>query len=286
MAAGAGVARPILAGGARAARLAARTARGYNPTVPPRNIGRPASAGATRRPRLPRTGLTLARGILVLAIALVVALVRARRRLPRRPRQPRARAGARRDDRPRAAVGRLPRAARSRRRCRARAPPRPSPPPRRRRRRARAAHPQPRRRDRRAAPRARRPRRGARAAARLRRRAPPPARASSPHARAETARYRQIVVDLENNAPPPLLDGPGAPDDLKLIVGVGPVLERMLHQLGITTYRQIARWTERDIDEFDARLPEFPGPHPARRLGHAGARAAPEQVRRAAAGPR
>ena len=78
-------------------------------------------------------------------------------------------------------------------------------------------------------------------------------------ARASTARYRQLCVDLEDNAPPPLLGGPGAPDDLKLIVGVGPVLERMLHQLGITTYRQIARWTERDIDDFDARLPEFPG---------------------------
>ena len=51
----------------------------------------------------------------------------------------------------------------------------------------------------------------------------------------------------------------GAPDDLKLIVGVGPVLERMLYHLGITTYRQIARWTERDIDDFDAKLPEFPG---------------------------
>ena len=78
-------------------------------------------------------------------------------------------------------------------------------------------------------------------------------------ARGEAARYRQIVVDLENNAPPPLLDGPGSPDDLKLIVGVGPVLERMLQQLGIGSYRQIARWTERDIDEFDARLAEFPG---------------------------
>jgi predicted flap endonuclease-1-like 5' DNA nuclease len=77
--------------------------------------------------------------------------------------------------------------------------------------------------------------------------------------RAEAARYRQLVVDLENDAPPPLLDSPGAPDDLKLIVGVGPVLERMLQQLGISRYRQIARWSERDIDEFDARLPEFPG---------------------------
>ena len=76
--------------------------------------------------------------------------------------------------------------------------------------------------------------------------------------RGETARYRELVVDLENNAPPPFF-GPGAPDDLKLIVGVGPVLERMLQQLGVTTYRQIARWSEHDIDEFDAKLPEFPG---------------------------
>jgi predicted flap endonuclease-1-like 5' DNA nuclease len=75
----------------------------------------------------------------------------------------------------------------------------------------------------------------------------------------ETARYRQIVIDIERNAPPPLLDAPGAPDDLKLIVGVGPALERMLYQLGVTNYRQIARWSEHDIDEIDARLAEFPG---------------------------
>jgi predicted flap endonuclease-1-like 5' DNA nuclease len=76
--------------------------------------------------------------------------------------------------------------------------------------------------------------------------------------RGDTARYRQLVVDLESDAPPPFF-GAVAPDDLKLIVGVGPVLERMLQQLGITTYRQIALWTEHDIDEFDAKLPEFPG---------------------------
>jgi predicted flap endonuclease-1-like 5' DNA nuclease len=78
-------------------------------------------------------------------------------------------------------------------------------------------------------------------------------------AHAQTARYRQIVVDLENDAPPPILGERGSPDDLKLIVGIGPVLERMLQQLGIATYRQIARWSERDIDEMDARLHEFPG---------------------------
>ena len=78
-------------------------------------------------------------------------------------------------------------------------------------------------------------------------------------ARSETARYRQVVVDIENDAPPPILGERGSPDDLKLIVGIGPVLERMLQQLGVATYRQIARWTERDIDDMDARLPEFPG---------------------------
>ncbi len=75
----------------------------------------------------------------------------------------------------------------------------------------------------------------------------------------ETARYREIVVDLEDNALPMLLDGTRAPDDLKLIVGVGPVLERMLHKLGVNSYQQIARWNVRDIDAMDAKLPEFPG---------------------------
>jgi predicted flap endonuclease-1-like 5' DNA nuclease len=113
--------------------------------------------------------------------------------------------------------------------------------------------------------------------------APPAATATSPHAcaacahansldddraglfralaeaRADTARYRQVVVDLERNAPPPLLDAPGTPDDLKLIVGVGPALERMLYQMGIGTYREIARLSERQIDEIEARLAEFPG---------------------------
>jgi predicted flap endonuclease-1-like 5' DNA nuclease len=79
------------------------------------------------------------------------------------------------------------------------------------------------------------------------------------NARADNARYRQLVIDIENNAPPPILSGAAGPDDLKLIVGVGPVLERMLHNLGVMSFQQIAQWSERDIDEFDARLPEFPG---------------------------
>ena len=78
-------------------------------------------------------------------------------------------------------------------------------------------------------------------------------------ARGEAAHFRALVVDIENNTPPPLLTGPHTPDDLKLIVGIGPILERMLFQLGISTYGQIARMSDRDIDALDARLPEFPG---------------------------
>ena len=77
--------------------------------------------------------------------------------------------------------------------------------------------------------------------------------------RADNARYRRLVIDIENNAPPPILSSGTGPDDLKLIVGIGPVLERMLHNLGVMTFQQIARWTDRDVAEFDARLPEFPG---------------------------
>jgi predicted flap endonuclease-1-like 5' DNA nuclease len=78
-------------------------------------------------------------------------------------------------------------------------------------------------------------------------------------ARLDTARYRDLVIDLENNALPALLDGPTMFDDLKLVVGIGPVLERMLHRLGVSTFRQIAQWSDREIDEIDAKLPEFPG---------------------------
>jgi len=78
-------------------------------------------------------------------------------------------------------------------------------------------------------------------------------------ARAETACWRQIVVDIERNAPPPLLDAPGTPDDLKLIVGIGPAIERVLYRSGIGTYRQIARLTEREIDAIEDTLAEFHG---------------------------
>ncbi|MFV0383104.1 hypothetical protein [Paracoccus sp. (in: a-proteobacteria)] len=40
------------------------------------------------------------------------------------------------------------------------------------------------------------------------------------------------------------------PDDLKLIKGVGPKLEELLHENGVTGFAQIATWTDADIDRF------------------------------------
>jgi NADH-quinone oxidoreductase subunit E len=43
-------------------------------------------------------------------------------------------------------------------------------------------------------------------------------------------------------------------DDLKLIKGVGPELERLLHQLGVFHFRQIADWTPEEVAWVDGNL--------------------------------
>ena len=43
-------------------------------------------------------------------------------------------------------------------------------------------------------------------------------------------------------------------DDLKLLSGVGPALEKKLHENGVTSFAQIAAWGEAEIAEFDEKL--------------------------------
>jgi large subunit ribosomal protein L21 len=43
-------------------------------------------------------------------------------------------------------------------------------------------------------------------------------------------------------------------DDLKLLSGVGPALEKKLHEAGVTSFAQIAAWTADDIAEMDEKL--------------------------------
>jgi predicted flap endonuclease-1-like 5' DNA nuclease len=45
-----------------------------------------------------------------------------------------------------------------------------------------------------------------------------------------------------------------APDDLRQIYGIGPKYERLLHEAGITTYAQIAGWTDDDVEQVAVTL--------------------------------
>ncbi|WP_439124310.1 50S ribosomal protein L21 [Marivita sp.] len=43
-------------------------------------------------------------------------------------------------------------------------------------------------------------------------------------------------------------------DDLKQLSGVGPALEKKLIEAGVTSFAQIAAWTEADVEEFGEKL--------------------------------
>jgi predicted flap endonuclease-1-like 5' DNA nuclease len=51
----------------------------------------------------------------------------------------------------------------------------------------------------------------------------------------------------------------GEADDLKRIKGVATVMEKMLHDIGVYYFWQVAEWTEADVAHADAQLPRFKG---------------------------
>jgi len=55
-------------------------------------------------------------------------------------------------------------------------------------------------------------------------------------------------------AKPAKTEAPAGADDLKKLSGVGPALEKKLHEAGITTFAQIAAWTDADVAEIDTQL--------------------------------
>ncbi len=67
-----------------------------------------------------------------------------------------------------------------------------------------------------------------------------------------TARVAEIAVRTAG-------EGPAADDDLKRVHGIGPKLERLLKDMGITSYRQIAAFRDDDITYVAAAIEAFPG---------------------------
>ncbi|AJE48158.1 hypothetical protein [Celeribacter indicus] len=61
--------------------------------------------------------------------------------------------------------------------------------------------------------------------------------------------------------PDNLRDAPreGGPDDLRVIRGVGPKLEAVLHEMGVYHYDQIAAWGPADVAYMDENLKGFKG---------------------------
>ena len=72
----------------------------------------------------------------------------------------------------------------------------------------------------------------------------------------------QMVQTLEEGSwrpPRQYAIAPDETDDLKHIYGVGPVVEKTLHSLGVYQFKQVALWSTDDIKFFDSQLHDFRG---------------------------
>jgi len=83
--------------------------------------------------------------------------------------------------------------------------------------------------------------------------------AARPAAKKEAAPKAASAEAAADEAPAvaaPLFKAPkGEPDDLVVIKGIGPVAAGQLREQGITTFAQLAKLTEKDIEKIDAHMP-------------------------------
>ncbi|WP_374406150.1 hypothetical protein [Pelagerythrobacter sp.] len=87
----------------------------------------------------------------------------------------------------------------------------------------------------------------------------PPGVAGSGTAVAAAVEAQQIdAAEAAAEVPPPPATA-AAGDDLTRIKGVGGKLDQLLASLGVTSFAQIAAWSETDIDRIDAQLGRFQG---------------------------
>ncbi len=91
-----------------------------------------------------------------------------------------------------------------------------------------------------------------------------PAKATAKKAAAKPA-ADAAAIPSEPTVPPPASAPPAPPaeeakaDNLQLLKGVGPKLVVLLNSLGVTSFRQIAEWTDADVARVDAQLGAFQG---------------------------
>ncbi|WP_434733845.1 NADH-quinone oxidoreductase subunit E [Rhizobium sp. YTUHZ044] len=79
-----------------------------------------------------------------------------------------------------------------------------------------------------------------------------PAEATPAAAKAETAPAAKPSLTDKNR--PAGIEKPAAPDDLKMISGVGPKIEATLNEIGIFTFAQVAGWKKAEREWVDSYL--------------------------------
>ncbi len=77
-----------------------------------------------------------------------------------------------------------------------------------------------------------------------------------PAREAEIARLR-AQIQATASASPATINQKHNKDDLKRIHGIGPALEKLLHNEGIVTFKQIAEWSEADVNAIAGKLGAF-----------------------------
>ncbi len=77
---------------------------------------------------------------------------------------------------------------------------------------------------------------------------------ASGRAKSKAAAKSAAAPGLGDKNRPPKVSRPKNPDDLKMISGVGPKIEGILHELGIFTYRQISAWKKAEREWVDGYL--------------------------------
>ncbi len=85
--------------------------------------------------------------------------------------------------------------------------------------------------------------------------------ASKPKKAAKGSSAKAARKPVAPDGKPELLSAPrdGKPDDLKMIKGVGPKLEKLLHSLGVYHFDQIASWRKKEVQWVDEHLEGFKG---------------------------
>jgi len=81
-----------------------------------------------------------------------------------------------------------------------------------------------------------------------------PAKPAAPTKAATKPAPAAAVASLDDKNRPSGIAKPAQPDDLKLISGVGPKIEGILHTLGIYTFAQVASWKKAEREWVDGYL--------------------------------